>query len=86
MLVGDGLCKHKCNHAHGAAAPAGWTIETGAVGPRSVAYDSQVPRAMIRWACTVRRAGGSWLLEENPLPRAGCGDAIGSQDILASSA
>ena len=47
----------------------GWSDgrKTEAVGPRSVAYDLQVLRAMIRWACTVRLADGSWLLEQNPL-------------------
>lgn len=41
--------------------------ETSPVRARSIAYDLQILRAMIRWACTVRKPDGNWLLAENPL-------------------
>ena len=40
---------------------------TPAVRARTVGYDFQTLRAVIRWACTVRKPDGSWLVQENPL-------------------
>jgi integrase len=40
---------------------------TSKVRARAVAADLQLLRTMVRWACTVRRPDGSWLLSENPL-------------------
>ena len=40
---------------------------TESVGPRTVAHDLQVLRAVIRWGCTVRKPDGNWLMQENPL-------------------
>jgi integrase len=47
----------------------GWPDQriTPAVRARTVGHDFQTLRAVIRWACTVRKPDGAWLVQENPL-------------------
>ncbi|MDQ6827921.1 MAG: hypothetical protein M3081_03550 [Gemmatimonadota bacterium] len=59
------IARYAAVRKRGTGWPDGRTTAT--VRARSVAYDFQVLRAAIRWACTVREPDGAWLLQENPL-------------------
>jgi len=64
-LTLDSIARYSELRRRGTGWPDG--RETKPVRARSVAYDLQILRAMIRWACTVRKPDGTWLLPENPL-------------------